>query len=187
MPPKAESPSFPAFPSQPEIRGAGRCAPEAAGRHIWMLCQPKLPGGASRCATGRLRMRVVMLREFRVSDRPLSFRLGGAFCHIDRAVPPLPFRPSGSEWRNLRGAPPNRRTGGAILCPVLLVAVRQGPISACGAPREASQGHQAGADVRQFGGSGEMEGEFGGRWAIVGEIPGQAGNDGGNACVPGRE
>ena len=30
-------------------------------------------------------MRVIMLREFRVSDRPLS------------------FRPSGSEWRNLYG------------------------------------------------------------------------------------
>ena len=137
-------------------------------------------------------MRVVMLREFRVSDRPLSFRLGGAFCHFDRAVPPstelcpfvlttglcpLSFRPSGSVCRNLRGAPPNRRTGGAILCAVSVVAVRQGPITACGAPRWASQGHQAGADVRQFGGSGEMEGEFGGRWAIVGEIPGQAGND----------
>ena len=108
-----------------------------------MLCQPKLPGGASRCATGVLRMRLVMLREFRVSVLPchydlvlhlgistefcpLSFRLGAA---------PLSFRPSGSEWRNLRGAPPNRRTGMAILCAVPMVAVRQGPISACGAPR----------------------------------------------------
>ena len=77
-----------------------------------MLRQPKLPGGASRCATGNLRMRVVMLREFRVSVLPchydlvlhlgistefcpLSFRLGAA---------PLSFRPSGSEWRNLQGA-----------------------------------------------------------------------------------
>ena len=36
-------------------------------------------------------MRLVMLREFRVSDRPLSFRLGGAFCHFDRAVPLCPY------------------------------------------------------------------------------------------------
>ena len=50
-----------------------------------MLCQPKLPGGASGCATEVLKMRVMMLREYRVSDRPLS------------------FRPSGSEWRNLFG------------------------------------------------------------------------------------
>jgi hypothetical protein len=68
-----------------------------------MLCQPNLPGGASRCAAGMLRMPVVMLREFRVSDHPLvistwrcplsfrpsgsplSFRRNGAPCHFDRA------------------------------------------------------------------------------------------------------
>ena len=89
-------------------------------------------------------MRVVMLREFRVSVLPchydlvlhlfistelcpLSFRLGGASCHFDRA------EASGEICGAL--APPNRRTGGAILCAVPMVAVRQGPISACGAPR----------------------------------------------------
>ena len=114
-------------------------------------------------------MRVVMLREFRVSvlpchydlllhlcistERcPLSFLPSGAPLSFRPSAAPLSFRPSGSEWRNLRGTPPNRRTGGAILCAVLMVAVRQGPISACGAPRKARQGHQEGADVRQFGG-----------------------------------
>ena len=104
-------------PSQPKIRGAGRCASEVAGRRIWMRCQPKLPGGASRCATGRLRMRVVMLREFRVSDRLLSYRPSSApfaisteqcpLCHIDRAVPPLPYRPSSAPLCHIdRAVPP---------------------------------------------------------------------------------
>ena len=59
-----------------------------------MLRQPKLPGGASRCATGVLRMRLVMLREFRFASYlvittlcfTLSFRPSGAPCHFDRAV-----------------------------------------------------------------------------------------------------
>ena len=135
-------------PSQPKNRGAGRCASEAAGRRIWMRCQPKLPGGTSRCATGVLRMRVVMLRDFRVSDRLLSYRpssvpfvISTGLCPfvLTTGLCPLSFRPSGSEWRNLRGAPPNRRTGVPILCAVLMVAVRQGPISACGAPQPSAQ------------------------------------------------
>ena len=108
-----------------------------------MLCQPKLPGGASRCATGKLRMRVVMLREFRVSVLPCHYDLvlhlgiSTEFCPfvILTGRCPLSFRPSGSEWRNLRGAPPNRRTGMAILCAVPMVAVRHRPKSAPGAPR----------------------------------------------------
>ena len=98
-------------------------------------------------------MRLVMLREFRVRVLPCHYDLLLHLC-ISTERCPLSFRPGGSEWRNLWGAPPNRRTGGAILCAVPMVAVRQGPISACGAPREARQGHQAGADVRQFGGGG---------------------------------
>ena len=129
-------------------------------RHIRALCQPKMSGIAPKCATGVRRMAMPPLSKYRVSVLPshfdralplaisterciLSFRLSDAFCHFDRALLLvisterclLSFRPSGSEWRNLRGAPPNRRTGGAILCAVPMVAVRQGPISACGAPR----------------------------------------------------
>ena len=77
---------------------------EASGEIYRALRQPKLPGGASRCATGKLRMPVVMLREFRVSDHPLSFRRNGASCHFAGTVPlvisterkPLSFRPSGA-------------------------------------------------------------------------------------------
>ena len=125
--------------TQPEIREAAQHAFYTLLWHIVTLRATKSARGALRCATGELRMRLLMLREYRVSDRPLS------------------FRPSGSEWRNLRGAPPNRRTGVPILCAVAVVVVREGPISACGARWEARQDHQAGADVREFGRMGKPQ------------------------------
>ena len=138
-PPFPFSPCFQCMPSlvpsQPKIRGAGRCASEAVGRRIGMLRQPKLPGGASRCATGVLRMRVVMLREFRVSDRLLSFRLGGAFCHFDRTLP-LSFRP-GSVPLSLRpGSAPchfDRAVASGEICGALRqTGAREGPFCALG-------------------------------------------------------
>ena len=54
---------------QPEIRKASACAPDASGRHIPMLCPPKMSRGACQCATGALVAGVAMLRDFRVGER----------------------------------------------------------------------------------------------------------------------
>ena len=53
---------------QPEIRGAYQYAPEAPIRPNPMLRQPKLPRGASRCATEGRATGVVMRCEFRVGE-----------------------------------------------------------------------------------------------------------------------
>ena len=55
-----------------------------------MLCQPKLPGGASRCATGVLRMRLVMLREPHFAKLP----------HIGTRLEALPSLPRCATGRN---------------------------------------------------------------------------------------
>jgi hypothetical protein len=57
---------------QPEIRKASACAPDAFGRHIPMLCQPKMSRGACHCATGALAAGVAMLRDYRVGDRDFA-------------------------------------------------------------------------------------------------------------------
>ena len=58
------------FPSaQPEIREAYVCALDASGRHIPMLCQPKMSRGACQCATGALAVGVAVLRDYWVEDR----------------------------------------------------------------------------------------------------------------------
>jgi hypothetical protein len=57
---------------QPEIRKASACAPDAFGRHIPMLCQPKLSRGASQCATEALATGVAMLRDFWVGERDFA-------------------------------------------------------------------------------------------------------------------
>jgi hypothetical protein len=233
--------------TQPENRGAGRCASEAVGRRIGMLRQPKLPGGASRCATGRHRMRVVMLREFRVSDRLLSYRLGGAFCHFDRAVPLYPYgralplcpydralplvistererveKSAGRSakqahgrghsvrcadgcgapgadfglWRTAVGQP---GTPGGCRCAAVWRVWGNGVIvwremGNCGRDSRPKPGMtwdnasaQAGNDGGMLRPRPGMTGERLGKLGIVGEIPGQAGSDGGNACGPSRE
>ena len=94
---------------QPEIRGAYVCAPDASGRHIPMLCQPKLSRGASQCATEALATGVAMLRDFWVGEREFrQFAAPGrrfyAVCEGLRCATcryrPLAHRkgPSGSFW-----------------------------------------------------------------------------------------
>ena len=58
----------------------------------------------------------------------------------------------------LPGTPPNSRTEVLILCAVSVVAVRHRPKSALGARQVATEGLQAGGNVRQFG-EGEVKGE----------------------------
>ena len=69
-------PALRAAPSQPKNHKAGQCGSGTTGRHIGMLCEPNSSGGASRSATGVLRMRVKMLCEFQVSSFPGA---GGVF------------------------------------------------------------------------------------------------------------
>ena len=57
---------------QPENRKASACALDAPGRHVPMLCPPKLSRGACQCATGALAAGVAMLRDFRVWDRDFA-------------------------------------------------------------------------------------------------------------------
>ena len=56
---------------QPDIRKAYVCARGASGRHIPMLCQPKMSRGACQCTTGALAVGVAMLRDYRVENRAL--------------------------------------------------------------------------------------------------------------------
>ena len=70
------TPALRAAPSQPKNHKAGQCGSGTTGRHIGMLCEPNSSGGASRSATGVLRMRVKMLCEFQVSSFPGA---GGVF------------------------------------------------------------------------------------------------------------
>ena len=94
---------------QPEIRGAYVCAPDASGRHIPMLCQPKLSRGACQCATGALAAGVALLCDFWVGER--EFRQlaapGRRFCAVCEGLRCATFRyrplahkkrPSGGFW-----------------------------------------------------------------------------------------
>ena len=95
------TPALRAAPSQPENHGAGQCGSGATGRHIGMLCEPNSSGGASRSATGVLRMRVKMLCKFQVSSFPGAggvFGVGPAPTATERdyqltMAPPGPQRP----------------------------------------------------------------------------------------------
>ena len=95
---------------QPEIRGACQCAPEAPVRPNPMLRQPKLPRGASRCATEGRASRPESLVALGASSLPVAKQAHRkhfpALCVYGRGAPLADI----GTWRT---ATPNlaRRTG----------------------------------------------------------------------------